>query len=291
MSNELIFWAVVLLQIELIIAIIPWKKVTRSGLKGAVFIDTSSLIDGRILAAAATGFIPQKLVIPASVMAELQLLADGSDPDKRSKARYGIDVATMLRENSMLRVIIFEDGAARSGVDDRLRELARKYKGYICTVDYNLNKVAGAEGIQVLNVNELAGGLRVNHLPGEKLSLTITQKGNDAHQGIGHLADGSMVVVEQASGEIGKTITVEIIRSLQTAAGRMLFAKKNDATRSKNQTAKTSGKSNSQGRKKRPEQNAHTEKHHSPKPPKQVSKSSASREASLVELIDSQSNE
>lgn len=284
MSIELVFWAVVLLQVEMIVAIIPWKKIKRSRLSGAVFVDTSSLIDGRILAAAATGFIPKKLVIPASVMAELQLLADGADPDKRAKARHGIDVATMLRENSMLNVTIFEDGFARNGVDDRLRELARKYKGFICTVDYNLNKVAGAEGLRVLNVNELAGGLRVTHLPGEKLSLTITQKGHDAHQGIGHLADGSMVVVEQASGDIGKTIAVEVIRNLQTAAGRMLFAKKVDGSRAKNSTTKNSGKSNSQGRKKRPERVEHSEKQQAVSKPK----TSHSREASLVELIEAQ---
>ncbi len=284
MSIELVFWAVVLLQVEMIIAIIPWKKIKRSRLRGAVFVDTSSLIDGRILAAAATGFIPKKLVIPSSVMAELQLLADGADPDKRAKARHGIDVATMLRENSMLTVIIFEDGMARSGVDDRLRELARKYKGFICTVDYNLNKVAGAEGLPVLNVNELAGGLRVNHLPGEKLSLTITQKGHDAHQGIGHLADGSMVVVEQASGDIGKTIPVEVIRNLQTAAGRMLFAKKTDGQRTKSPNAKNNGKPNSQGRKKRVEPSDHTPKSQ----PGSKPKSSHSREASLVKLIEAQ---
>lgn len=269
-SLELIFLAIVLLQIEIIAAIVPWKRIRRSGLRGAVFIDTSSLIDGRLLAAAATGFIPRKLVIPASVMAELQLLADGSDPDKRAKARHGIDVATMLRENKTLRVTIFNDGLAPQGVDDRLRELARKYNGSICTVDYNLNKVAGAEGITVLNVNELAGGLRINHIPGEKLSINVTQKGHNSHQGIGHLADGSMVVVEQASGDIGKVISVEVIRNLQTAAGRMLFAKKLD-TETQGKKAGSQGRSKTTSVKRKP-----------------VSKSKPGSEASLVELIDAQ---
>lgn len=191
-----------------------------------VFIDTSALIDGRIATIAQTGFMPSRIVIPQSVLAELQLLADGSDSDKRARARHGLDVAKELRDAEGIQVEILADGTTKTGVDDRLLELAKKYKGSICTIDFNLNKVAQVEGIQVLNMNELAQRIRMNYLPGEKLSLLIAQKGNDSHQGVGYLADGTMVVVEQAKADIGKTVEIEFIRTIQTAAGQMLFAKK-----------------------------------------------------------------
>ncbi len=192
-----------------------------------IFVDTSALMDGRIVTAATTGFIPAKLVVPRSVVAELQLVADNADPDKRSRARRGLDAINELQEIAHTEVEILQDSdVGRGGVDARLVELAKKYNGAICTLDFNLNKVAQVEGVFVLNINELASNLRMAYLPGEKLSLELIQKGNDAHQAVGYLNDGTMVVVEQAASDIGKTIEVEFIRSLQTAAGRMMFAKK-----------------------------------------------------------------
>lgn len=202
-----------------------------------VFIDTSALMDGRIVFAAQAGFMPGQLVIPRSVIAELQLLADGSDHDKRSRARHGLDMVKMLQEIDSLHVKIMNDGRAPQGVDDKLLQLAKKYNGAICTIDFNLNKVAVVENIRVLNINELAQQLRLTHLPGEKMTVEILQRGSDAHQGVGYLADGTMVVVEQASRDIGKTIEVELIRSLQTAAGRMVFAKKLAAKPAKKQNS------------------------------------------------------
>ncbi len=225
---ELLLALVVLLHVEILWLV--WRQhrkghVPKSS-SNPVYVDTSSLMDGRIIAALSSGFMPQNIVIPRSVLAELQLLADGSDSDKRSKARHGLDVARQLREDSFIHTTVFDDGDAEKGVDEQLLQLARTHKGAICTVDYNLAKVAQVESIKVLNINELAQQLRMNYLPGEKVSLKITQKGNDNHQGVGYLADGTMVVVEQAQPDVGKTVEVEFIRSLQTMAGRMMFAKK-----------------------------------------------------------------
>lgn len=189
-------------------------------------IDTSVLIDGRIVAICKTGFFNDTLVIPRSVVGELQLLADTADPEKRARARQGLDIVTELQNMPDVTVELLQDGSrAREGVDERLLTLAKKRGAAICTIDYNLNKVAVVEGITVLNINELAQNLRMSHLPGEKALIELVQKGQDAHQGVGYLPDGTMVVVEQASSLIGQTVEIEFIRSLQTAAGRMMFAR------------------------------------------------------------------
>lgn len=191
-----------------------------------ILVDTSVLIDGRIIAVAQSGFIGDTLVIPRSVIGELQFLADNADHDKRARARYGLDVVKELQAMAHLKVEILQDGSkAEEGVDERLLTLAKKHNAAVCTIDYNLNKVAVVEGITVLNVNELAQSLRMAYLPGEKMLLELVQKGQDAHQGVGYLTDGTMVVVEHANKNIGQTIEIEFIRSLQTAAGKMMFAK------------------------------------------------------------------
>lgn len=191
-----------------------------------IFVDTSVLMDGRIIAVAQSGFIIGQLSIPRSVIGELQFLADNSDSEKRSRARHGLDLVTELQAMPNVKVEIFQDGSkAKEGVDERLLNLAKKYQGSICTIDYNLNKVAKVEGIEVLNVNDLAMSLRMAYLPGERMFLELTAKGQDSHQAVGHLVDGTMVVVEHASSQLGKTIEIEFIRSLQTAAGKMMFAK------------------------------------------------------------------
>lgn len=198
----------------------------RSSRQRPIFVDTSVLIDGRIVAVAESGFLTSPLYIPRSVVGELQLLADGGDSDKRARARHGLDVVKILQGIKKVDVTLFSDSeTAREGVDNRLLSLAKKHGGVVCTIDYNLNKVAQVEGLGVLNVNELAKSLRMAYLPGERLMLELTQKGNDAHQAVGHLADGTMVVVEHASQQVGKTLEIEFIRSLQTAAGKMMFAK------------------------------------------------------------------
>lgn len=196
-----------------------------------VFVDTSVLIDGRIIAVAESGFLTRPLYIPRSVVGELQFLADNADPEKRSRARHGLDIINQLQSITAVKTVIFADGVkAEEGVDNRLLTLAKKHGGALCTIDYNLNKVAVVEGLEVLNVNELAKSLRMAYLPGERARIELTQKGNDQHQAVGHLEDGTMVVVEHAYKQIGTTVEVEFIRSLQTAAGKMMFAKLTQAS-------------------------------------------------------------
>ena len=205
-------------------------KLPKSSIKSkqrSILLDTSVLMDGRILGVAKSGFMGGTLVIPRSVVGELQFLADNADADKRSRARYGLDVVSQLQAMDGVDVELLQDGSrAKEGVDNQLLMLAKQNGAAICTIDYNLNKVAVVEGIQVLNINELAQGLRMAHLPGETMLIELVQKGQDSHQGVGYLADGTMVVVEQAGSQIGQTVQVEVTRSLQTAAGKMMIARR-----------------------------------------------------------------
>jgi uncharacterized protein YacL len=226
-TEQLIIVAVLLVLLAEVTYLVAKLPRTNTSKKRLIFIDTSVLIDGRILPVAASGFIGDTLAIPRSVIGELQFLADNADAEKRSRARHGLDVARELQELDGIDVQLFQDGSkAEEGVDERLLNLAKKHGGAICTIDYNLNKVAVVEGITVCNVNELAKNLRMAYLPGEKMMLELVQKGQDSHQAVGHLQDGTMVVVEHASGQIGQTVEIEFIRSLQTAAGKMMFAKR-----------------------------------------------------------------
>jgi len=220
----LIVMLAILAEVTYLVVKLPRQSLSKKG--RAILVDTSVLIDGRIISVAKSGFVGDTLVIPRSVVGELQFLADNADHDKRARARYGLDVVSELQNIPQINVEILQDGSkAEEGVDERLLSLAKKYNAAVCTIDYNLNKVAVVEGIDVLNVNELAQSLRMAYLPGEKMLLELVQKGQDSHQGVGYLPDGTMVVVENASKFIGQPIEIEFIRSLQTAAGKMMFAK------------------------------------------------------------------
>lgn len=229
-TKDTVLLAVTLLilgEVSYLLAKLP--RTTMKAKTRPILIDTSVLMDGRIVNLAATGFMGGTLVVPRSVIGELQFLADNADADKRARARQGLDIVSELQNMKNVEVELLQDGSkAEEGVDERLLTLAKRHNAVICTLDYNLNKVAVVEGIQVLNINELAQSLRMRHLPGEQMIIELTQKGQDAHQGIGHLPDGTMVVVEQGSNLIGKSVQVEVVRSLQTAAGRMMFAKRVD---------------------------------------------------------------
>lgn len=191
-----------------------------------IVCDTSALIDGRIVSIARSGFLSSELVIPRSVVRELQYMADKADHAKRERARYGLDVINELQALSGVKASIYDDGEVHHlGVDEQLIILAKKLTARLCTTDYNLNKVAKTEDIIVVNVNELAHALRPMHLPGEIISVGIVTQGQNKDQGVGYLDDGSMVVVDKARHFIGDTITVETVRVLQTEAGRMVFAK------------------------------------------------------------------
>ncbi|MEO7904620.1 MAG: hypothetical protein ABIR91_02390, partial [Candidatus Saccharimonadales bacterium] len=215
----------ILAEVTYLVVKLPRQNINRKQSR-PILVDTSVLIDGRIIAVAQSGFIGDTLVIPRSVIGELQFLADHADHDKRARARHGLDVVKDLQAMPTVSVEILQDGSkADEGVDERLLTLAKKYSAAVCTIDFNLNKVAVVENIQVLNVNELAQSLRMAYLPGEKMLLEMIQKGQDSHQAVGYLTDGTMVVVENAFKSMGQTIEIEFIRSLQTAAGKMMFAK------------------------------------------------------------------
>jgi uncharacterized protein YacL len=215
-----------------------------------VFVDTSTLIDGRILSVAKAGFLGDEILIPRSVIRELQLLADGSDSEKRARARFGLDIANELERAELASVEIYPDQGERVKVDERLLELAKTEHGLIMTNDFNLAKVAAVEGIDVININELAQGLRSEYLPGDKLEVKITSTGANPHQGVAHLPDGTMVVVDNAEQYVGKNqpVEIEFVRYLQTNAGKMMFAKLTNNPK-KTQRKKTAGRKNHRNKK------------------------------------------
>ena len=250
MEMEL-FITILLLAILAETSVLTLREFSRKQARGKnarrkVFIDTSTLMDGRILSVAKAGFLGDELLIPRSVIRELQLLADGNDAEKRARARFGLDIVNELERVELATVDIYPDEGGRVKVDERLLALAKEYRGLILTNDYNLSKVAAAEHIDAINVNELAQGLRSEFLPGDHLSVKITATGANPHQGIAHLPDGTMVVVDGAERYAGKnqTIEIEFVRYLQTAAGKMMFAKLAEPKRSKkDQPKKTYRKS------------------------------------------------
>ena len=193
--------------------------------KRKIYVDTSVLIDGRILIIARSGFLDGVLIILKSVLLELQLLADGKDSEKRSRARAGLETVAELERVVNMNTEIVDDGTDYKKVDEELLKIAKSTRGAILTLDYNLIKVAEAEKIETLNINDLALAVRNEFLPGEKIKLKILEKGSNRGQGIGHLSDGTMVVVDNAANKIGKEITVEFVKFYNTSAGKMIFAK------------------------------------------------------------------
>jgi uncharacterized protein YacL len=191
-------------------------------------LDTSALIDGRILDIANTGFLEGTLVLPRFVLTELQGVADSSDPARRARGRKGLNVVSELQKNGGM-VVQIEDipmrELKRDKVDEALIELCKKMSAKIVTTDFNLNQISRIEGIEVLNVNELANSLKPQFLPGEQVRIDIIRPGKERGQGIGYLEDGTMLVVEDGEGSIGETVDITITSMLQTAAGRMVFGK------------------------------------------------------------------
>lgn len=188
-------------------------------------VDTSVIIDGRILDIYKSGFLEGVILIPKFVLNELQYVADSTDPMKRNRGRRGLDVLTKLQSEGGNNVKIYEGDVEGRNVDEKLISLAKKLNAEIITTDYNLNKVANIEGIKVLNINELANALKPVVLPGEELVIQIIREGKEMGQGVGYLDDGTMVVVEEGKYYIGKTVEISVTSVLQTAAGRMIFGK------------------------------------------------------------------
>jgi uncharacterized protein YacL len=209
------------------LAVKKWRQRRLKVARGSLILDTSALMDGRIVDVAATGIITAEIIIPNSVVEELQLLADKGDQQKRGRARGGLENIKTLQRNSLVTATIINDGDLdKGGVDRRLLDLANKYDASIATTDFNLNKVAKVSDIPVVNVNELAQMMRSQLLPGDRVEIKVIQSGQNRDQGVGYLDDGTMVVVDHGYKNIGSKIEVEVTRSLQTEAGRMMFAKK-----------------------------------------------------------------
>ncbi len=304
MNNFLQYMTVVLLL--LVITEVAWlsrPKKRRQMEQISTLVDTSVLMDGRVIDLARTGFLLGQIIVPKSVLSELQLLADGGDHTKRERARHGMDVVKQLQDELGSAFVLLQDqSSVREGVDDRLIALAKETDSSILTLDYNLNKVAQVEGISVLNINELAKALRMTHLPGDTLLLELTQKGQGNDQAVGYLNDGTMVVVEQAKKYIGKTEEIEIIRSLQTDAGKMMFAKrvkkepvverqpKREPTsrRPVERAQKSSTKQAEHAQPPTPRSRNLTKPHNQQRPPRPPKAKRVDREAELIRLADSQ---
>ncbi|HSQ27416.1 MAG TPA: PIN domain-containing protein [Anaerolineales bacterium] len=191
-----------------------------------ILLDTSVIIDGRIADIARTGFLVGTLLIPRFVLNELQYIADSADALRRQRGRRGMEVLSQLQKDTMTPVRISDiDVEGVREVDDKLVVLARQLRCPILTNDYNLNRVADLQGVIVLNVNELANAVKSVFLPGEVISVNIIQEGREAGQGIAYLDDGTMVVVEDGRERLNKDTKVTVTKVLQTAAGRMIFAR------------------------------------------------------------------
>jgi len=198
----------------------------KQGKKSYKILDTSVIIDGRIADIAETGFLDGIVVAPQFVLRELQLVADSADSLKRNRGRRGLDVLQRLQKAASVQVQIVEDDfPSVREVDLKLIELAKLYEGKIITNDFNLNKVAQLQGVEVLNINELANALKPIVLPGEGMKVFILKEGKEYNQGVAYLDDGTMVVVDNARKMIGKTIDVSVTSVLQTTAGKMIFGR------------------------------------------------------------------
>lgn len=206
----------------------------QKGLKGdhkvqPKVLDTSVIIDGRIFDICQTGFVEGPLVIPGFVLEELRHIADSSDSLKRNRGRRGLDVLNRIQKELSISVEIIEkdfDGVAE--VDTKLLKLAQLLGGKVVTNDYNLNKIAEFQGVSVLNINELANAVKPVVLPGEEMSVQVIKDGKESGQGVAYLDDGTMIVVDGGRKFIGEMIDVIVTSVLQTAAGRMIFAKPKD---------------------------------------------------------------
>ncbi|MBN2007185.1 MAG: PIN domain-containing protein [Anaerolineae bacterium] len=194
--------------------------------KPGVLLDTSVIIDGRIADICRTGFIQGELIVPLFILNELQHVADSADTLRRNRGRRGLEILRQLQEESPIPVRLLEAEVANvREVDDKLISLAKDLGASILTNDYNLNRVAELQAVIVLNVNELANAVKTVLLPGEVFTIHVLQAGKEQNQGVGYLDDGTMVVVEDGASYIGNTIEVTVSKVLQTAAGRMIFAR------------------------------------------------------------------
>lgn len=206
---------------------IPYVRLKKQELnEESMVIDTSSIIDGRILDIVKTGFIDANFIVPRFVLNELQTLADSTEHIKRQRGKRGIEILHSLKKEPHIQVIIEEkDFKDKKGVDAKIVRLAKLTDAKVLTTDYNLNRIAQLEGVKVLNVNDLTNALKPIFMPGEKMDLKLVKEGKEPNQAVGYLEDGTMVVVENARWLIGKTAQVEVTSVLQSPSGRIVFTK------------------------------------------------------------------
>ncbi len=207
----------------------PKQKVKK--LDNPLFLDTSAIIDRRILDMMRLGLLNGTVVVSEGVLLELKHIADSQDAVRRERGRKGLEELEKLKRLRFIKFMILEQEEGQEGrkkleVDELLIRLAKQYKGRIITCDYNLEKKASIQGVLAINVNALANALKVTAVPGEAVHIKVLHLGKEVNQGVGYLDDGTMIVVEQGNVSIGKTIDVVVSRVIQTATGRILFAKK-----------------------------------------------------------------
>lgn len=206
------------------------KTKAKSNSSAPKILDTSVIIDGRILDILKTGFLEGDIVIPEFVLVELRHIADSSDSLKRNRGRRGLDILDRIQAEYGIAIY---NTAQEKGLEDipevdvKLLKLAQNMKGVVVTNDFNLNKVASIQGVKVLNINELANAIKPVVIPGEEMDLFVVKEGKENSQGIAYLDDGTMIVIENGKKLIGKNVTVTVTSVLQTSAGRMIFAKAN----------------------------------------------------------------
>jgi len=207
--------------------IIPYVRLRREDqTETLVALDTSVIIDGRIVDILKTNFIDSKIVIPRFVLKELQLIADSTDPIKRQRGRRGLEILHTIQKESGQAIAIHEEEFPDvPEVDAKLVKLAKLIEARIMTVDFNLNRVATIQGVKVLNINELANALKPVVFPGEQMQVKLIKEGKEHNQAVGYLEDGTMVVVEEARRFIAQEVRVVVTSVLQTQAGRMIFTK------------------------------------------------------------------
>lgn len=187
-------------------------------------LDTSAIIDGRILEVIRCGFIDGEILIPQGVINELQIVADANDSVKREKGQRGLDVLNQLYDLDYPTRVIHPQ-KSHSDIDTLLVKLAQSYHAHVITTDFNLNKVCHVQGIQALNVNDLSEAIKPNVHQGDYLNILLTKMGKEPGQGVGYLDDGTMVVVDNAKQLVGQQVELEVISLLQTSSGRIVFAK------------------------------------------------------------------
>jgi uncharacterized protein YacL len=212
--------------------VIPYVEFARD-LKGArpLVLDTSAIIDGRLAELAETNIIENQLIMPGFVLSELQAIADSNDRLRRARGRRGLDIVNRLRNESRIEFQLYDRDLPEfqgQPVDMKLVFLAKHLEGKLVTGDFNLNKVAKVHNVPVINLNEIAAALRPQFLPGETFEVRVVKAGEGPEQGIGYLEDGTMVVIEGGRHRINATLTVVVTSTLQTQAGRMLFARGDD---------------------------------------------------------------